>query len=230
MRDNARISVIIPALDEERSIGQVLDAIPSWVDEAIVVDNGSTDGTAATANERGARVLREPRRGYGAACLTGIAGLDPRTDVVVFLDGDFSDHPEEMDRLVDPIVADEVDLVIGSRVLGQRERGALTPQARFGNWLSCALMRLIWRHRYTDLGPFRAIGRRALLRLEMRDLDYGWTVEMQLKALRHGLRVLDAPVSYRRRVVGQSKVSGTLRGVVGAGTKILWTIFSHARD
>lgn len=222
--------MIIPALDEERSIGQVLDAIPKWVDEAIVVDNGSTDRTAARAAEHGARVLSEPRRGYGVACLTAIAGLSPRTDVVVFLDGDFSDHPEEMDRLVDPIVAQAADLVIGSRVLGRREPGALTPQARFGNWLSCTLMRLIWRHRYTDLGPFRAIGRQALQRLEMRDLDYGWTVEMQLKALRHGLRVRDVPVSYRRRTMGQSKVSGTLRGVFGAGTKILWTIFTHARD
>jgi glycosyltransferase involved in cell wall biosynthesis len=230
MRENAWISVIIPALDEERSIGQVLDAIPSWVDEAIVVDNGSTDRTAARATEYGARVLSEPRRGYGVACLTAIAGLDPRTDVVVFLDGDFSDHPEEMDRLVDPIVAQAADMVIGSRVLGQREPGALTPQARFGNWLSCALMHLIWRHRYTDLGPFRAIEHQALQRLDMRDLDYGWTVEMQLKALRHGLRVRDVPVSYRRRAMGQSKVSGTLRGVFGAGTKILWTIFTHAWD
>jgi glycosyltransferase involved in cell wall biosynthesis len=230
MRDNVRINVIIPALDEEQSIGQVLDAIPDWVDEAIVVDNGSTDRTAAMAAEHGARVLSEPRRGYGVACLTAIAALDPRTDVVVFLDGDFSDHPEEMDRLVDPIIAGEVDLVIGSRVLGQREPGALSPQARFGNWLSCTLMRVIWRHRYTDLGPFRAIGHPALLRLKMQDMDYGWTVEMQLKALRQGLRVLDVPVSYRRRLVGQSKVSGTLRGVVGAGTKILWTIFTHARD
>jgi len=229
MRNGARISVIIPALDEEASIGCVLDAIPAWVDEAIVVDNGSSDRTAAVAAEHGARVLTERRRGYGAACLTGIAGLDPRSDVVVFLDGDYSDHPEEMDRLVDPIVAGAADLVIGSRVLGQRDPGALTPQARFGNWLSCELMHLIWRHRYTDLGPFRAIGRPALQRLGMRDTDYGWTVEMQLKALRHRLRVLDTPVSYRRRI-GRSKVSGTLRGVVGAGTKILWTIFAHARD
>ena len=156
MRDTARVSVVIPALDEARSIGKVLEAVPGWVDEVIVADNGSEDGTALIAEEHGARVVYEARRGYGSACLKGIAALD-RPDIVVFLDADFSDHPEQMDLLVDPILREEADLVIGSRVLGNAEAGALTPQARFGNRLACYLMRLFWGARYTDLGPFRAI-------------------------------------------------------------------------
>lgn len=226
MRDGSRVSVIIPALNEARSIGRVLDAIPTWVDEIIVADNGSNDGTPDVAAKHGARVVHEPRRGYGSACLKAIAALD-RPDVVVFLDADFSDHPEQMDRLVDPIVHDGVDLVIGSRMRGQREPGALTPQARFGNRLACALIRLFWGVQFTDLGPFRAIRYTALQRLGMRDPDYGWTVEMQIEAVLHGLAITEAPVDYRRRV-GRSKVSGTLRGIVGAGYKILGTIFLSA--
>ncbi|MBI4962816.1 MAG: TIGR04283 family arsenosugar biosynthesis glycosyltransferase [Desulfomonile tiedjei] len=226
MRDHSRIAVIIPALNEERSIGKVISAIPAWVDEVIVGDNGSTDRTAAVARGHGARVVYEPRRGYGSACLTALAELN-NPDVVVFIDGDSSDHPEEMSLLVDPIISNEADLVIGSRTLGQREKGALPLLARFGNWLACFLIRLFWGARFTDLGPFRAIRHSALQRLDMRDPDYGWTVEMQIKAARDGLRFMEVPVSYRRRI-GKSKVSGTLRGVVGAGTKILGTIFLAA--
>lgn len=229
MRGSAKIAVVIPALNEAQSIGRVLRDVPSWVDDVIVADNGSTDATAQVARDHGARVVREPQRGYGAACLAGIAALqDP--DVVVFLDGDYSDHPDEMPDLVDPIVAGEADLVIGSRALGRREPGALTPQARFGNWLACALIRLIWRVQHTDLGPFRAIRTTALHDLHMQDRDYGWTVEMQVKAAaRPGIRAIEAPASYRRRI-GRSKISGTIRGVLGAGTKILATILLAALD
>lgn len=226
MRNGANIAVIIPALNEEPSIGQVIDAIPDWVDDIIVADNGSTDKTAEIARAHGARVVWEPQRGYGAACLAGLAALnDP--DVVVFLDGDFSDHPDEMPLLVDPITRGEADLAIGSRVLGRREAGALTPQARFGNWLACTLIRFFWNVRYTDLGPFRAVRYSTLKSFGMCDRDYGWSVEMQIKAARDGRRVLDVPVSYRRRI-GKSKVAGTVRGVIGAGWKILYTIFRAA--
>jgi glycosyltransferase involved in cell wall biosynthesis len=223
MRAETRVAVIIPALNEEKAIGKVVACVPPWVDDVIVVDNGSHDETMAVAKASGARVLLEPRRGYGSACLTGIRALK-HTDIVVFLDGDFSDYPHEMDRLVDPLIADRADMVIGSRVKGRREPGALTPQARFGNWLACLLMRLFWKIEFTDLGPFRAIVYPALMGLEMRDLDYGWTVEMQIKAAQQGLRSIEVPVSYRRRI-GTSKVSGTLKGVLLAGTKILYTIF-----
>lgn len=222
MRNGARISAIIPALNEESSIGLVLAEIPQWVDEIIVADNGSTDGTARKARDFRARVVVQPRRGYGSACLAAMAQLD-EPDVVVFLDGDFSDHPQETSLLTDPIIDGEADLTIGSRVLGRREPGSLTPQARFGNWLSCKLIQLLWGITFTDLGPFRAIRGSALQRLGMRDPDYGWTVEMQIKAAQHGLRCKEVPVSYRKRI-GRSKVSGTLRGIVGAGTKILFTI------
>jgi glycosyltransferase involved in cell wall biosynthesis len=226
MRGDARISVVIPALNEEAAIGRVLAAIPTWVDEVIVVDNGSTDGTPEVARGLGAQVVREPQRGYGAACLAGIEALNC-PDIVVFLDGDFSDHPEEMDRLVDPVAALQADLVIGSRVLGHRQPGALTPQARFGNWLACLLIRVLWQVSYTDLGPFRAVRFPVLQALNLQDRNYGWTVEMQIKAAAGGLRILEVPVSYRRRV-GQSKISGTIRGIVGAGTKILVTIGKEA--
>lgn len=226
MRNGQRISVVIPALNEERSVGKVLSAIPEWVDEVIVVDNGSKDDTVAVAEKNGARVVHEAHRGYGAACLRGIAALD-RADVVVFVDADFSDHPEQMDSLVDPIVRGEAEMVIGSRVLGTAEPGALTPQARFGNRLACYLMRLFWGVRYTDLGPFRAIRHETLRRLEMADRDYGWTVEMQIKAALRGLPATEVPVDYRKRI-GRSKISGTVRGVVGAGYKILSTIFIAA--
>lgn len=226
VRNGRTITVIIPALNEEQAIGLVLEAIPSWVDRVMVADNGSTDDTAAVAVRHGAIVVTEPRRGYGSACLRAMAELH-QTDIVVFLDGDFSDHPEEMDRLADPIIRGEVDLVVGSRVRGDCDPRALTLQARFGNWLACTLLRWFWNVEYTDLGPFRAIGYTSLMQLGMREADYGWTVEMQIKAAIRGLRTAEVPISYRPRI-GRSKVSGTIRGVVGAGTKILYTILTSA--
>ncbi|MFZ5867424.1 MAG: TIGR04283 family arsenosugar biosynthesis glycosyltransferase [Thermodesulfobacteriota bacterium] len=228
MRLGATVAVIIPALDEEAAIGKVVSSLPDWVDDVIVVDNGSRDRTAAVARASGARVLYEPTTGYGAACLKGISELkDP--DVVVFLDGDFSDFPEEMHLLVDPIVEDKADLVLGSRILGHRERGSVTLQARMGNKVACALIAHYWGMRYTDLGPFRAISYGCLRDLEMQDRNYGWTVEMQIKAVQRQLRVAEIPVSYRKRI-GRSKVSGTFKGAVAAGTKILITIFRSAVD
>lgn len=215
----ARVAVIIPALNEESAIGNVLRAIPAWVSQIIVVDNGSTDRTSAVARAAGAQVVQESRRGYGAACLAGIRVLE-QPDIVVFLDGDSSDSPSEMERLVAPIRKGQADFVIGSRRLGRCEPGALTPQQRFGNALACTLIRMLWGWRYTDLGPFRAIRYDALQALEMNDTNYGWTVQMQLRAVRLRLTIQEAPVSYRRRI-GVSKVSGTIRGVLGAGTKIL---------
>ncbi len=222
MKSAARICVVIPALNEEHSIGKVLSAIPEWVDEVVVVDNGSTDRTAEVAHSQGARVLTETRRGYGRACQAGIHALDG-PDLVVFLDGDYSDYPEEMDKLVEPILRDEADLVAGSRVLGRREPGALAPQAQFGNWLACSLIRLFWGARYTDLGAFRAIRASTLEGLGMRDPNYGWMVEMQIKATLQKARVLEVPVRYRKRI-GRSKITGTVRGSIAAGTIILFTI------
>ncbi len=226
MRYEAEVAVIIPAFNEQESIGRVLAAIPDWVDDVVVVDNGSADETAARALDGGARVVREPRRGYGAACLAGLHALRS-PDVVVFLDGDYSDHPEEMPLLVDPIIRDEADLVAGSRVLGTREPGAVTPQARFGNRLACLLIRLFWKARFTDLGPFRAVRLSAFNALGMCDRGYGWMVEMQIKATQAGLRVREIPVQYRRRI-GKSKVSGSFKGIIGAGSKILFKIFQAA--
>ncbi|GAB4363983.1 MAG: glycosyltransferase family 2 protein [Calditrichia bacterium] len=226
MKQNHRISVIIPMLNEEQSIRKVIAAIPDWVDDIITVDNGSVDRSARVAQAAGARVLHEPRTGYGNACLKGISAIE-KTDIVVFLDGDFSDYPEEMSLLVDPILNGEAEFVIGSRVLGRREPGALTPQARFGNWLSCWLIRRFWGVKFTDLGPFRAIKWSTLKQLDMKDPNYGWTVEMQIKAAKLHVPTTEIPVSYRRRI-GKSKVSGTVKGVFLAGTKILWTIFQAA--
>jgi len=222
------IVVVIPAYNEESAIGKVLADIPSdLVCQVVVVDNGSTDATAEVARSMGAKVVHEPRRGYGQACLTGIAALDD-ADIVVFLDGDYSDYPEEMPALVEPIRLDEADLVIGSRTLGQSEKGALMPQQRFGNALATWLIRLLFGVRYTDLGPFRAIRRQALERLHMVDCNFGWTVEMQIKAAQLGLRCCEIPVRYRPRL-GISKISGTLSGSLRAGYKILWTIARYAR-
>ena len=221
------IAVVIPALDEEQAIGKVLRDIPEGASQVVVVDNGSRDRTAEVARGLGAEVVAEPRRGYGQACLTGIAQLD-RPDIVVFLDGDYSDYPEEMSALVAPLLTGEADMVIGSRTLGQREKGALLPQARFGNWLSTLLIRLLFGVSFTDLGPFRALRFDALQRLAMQDRDFGWTVEMQVKAARLGLRSVEVPVRYRRRI-GTSKITGTLSGTLRAGHKILWTIFRYAR-
>ena len=220
MRNEHRICVIIPALNEERAIGRVIADIPAWVDRVVVADNGSTDRTADIARGAGAVVVAESEPGYGAACLAGLTAIAD-ADIVVFLDGDYSDYPEEMTSLVDPIIARGADMVIGSRVLGVREAGALTPQQRFGNWLATRLIRLIWGTRYTDLGPFRAIRVSSLDRLAMRDRTYGWTVEMQIKAAMHAMAVSEVPVRYRRRI-GVSKISGTIKGTIKAG----WTILS----
>jgi hypothetical protein len=226
MRNNHIISVIIPAFNEEASIGKVIGDIPEWVDEIIVGNNASTDQTAQTALDAGAMVVDQPHRGYGSACLRAMDELKA-PDIVVFLDADYSDHPDQMDRLVDPIIENAYDIVIGSRVRGSHEAGALTPQARFGNQLACWLLKKFWSATYTDLGPFRAIRYSALRRLQMRDPDYGWTIELQIKAALHQMPSTEVPVDYRKRI-GRSKVSGTIRGVIGAGYKILGTIALNA--
>jgi glycosyltransferase involved in cell wall biosynthesis len=227
------VDVVIPALDEEASLPLVLAALaglPRPVRRVVVADNGSADGTARVAAAGGAIVVAAPRRGYGSACLAGLDHLRRHgpPDVVVFVDADYSDHPEELPRLVEPLLAGDADLVIGSRVLGRRERGALLPQARAGNLVACLLIRLLYGHRYTDLGPFRAARWEALERLGMSDPDFGWTAEMQVKALAAGLRVAEVPVSYRRRL-GVSKITGTVSGTLRAGYKILWTVLRYSR-
>lgn len=229
---NQKILVIIPAFNEAESIGKVVGDIPAgWVSEVVVVNNSSTDATEANAKAAGATVLRESRRGYGFACLCGIAYADSkqgaeRPDIIVFIDGDYSDHPDQLPELLRPILEDGYDMVIGSRALGARERGAMTPQQVFGNWLATNLIRLFYRTRYTDLGPFRAIRMDKLLALEMKDQTYGWTVEMQLKAAKKKYKVTEIPVNYRRRI-GVSKISGTVKGTILAGYKILYTIFRY---
>ncbi len=226
MRGTHHCTVVIPALNEEASIAGVIAEIPDWVDRIVVADNGSTDRTAERAREAGADIADAPKRGYGSACLAGIA-VAGETDILIFVDGDLADYPDRMDTLVDPIIGEGIDMVIGSRVLGGAEAGALTSTQRFGNWLACRLIRLFWGVRYTDLGPFRAITRDALERLDMQDEDFGWTVEMQVKAASHGMRAIEVPVPYRKRI-GTSKISGTLKGTFSAGTKILWVIFRSA--
>jgi glycosyltransferase involved in cell wall biosynthesis len=221
----ADVAVVIPAWNEEASIGRVIAALPTrWHRRVVVADNNSTDRTAAVAREHGASVVPAPRQGYGSACLSGLAEVakDP-PQVVAFIDADYSDHPEQLDEVVGPVLAGEADLVLASRMLTGQPKGALLPQARFGNKLACGLMRLIWGVRYTDLGPFRAISWASLQRIGMNDPDFGWTIEMQIKAARHGLRVREVPARYRARI-GTSKITGTLSGTVRAGTKILWTI------
>ena len=229
-----RTLVLIPAFNEARSIGRVIGDLPAGlVDEIVVVDNASTDETAANACAAGAMVLREGRRGYGYACLRGLdhahaeAAAGRAFDVVVFLDGDYSDHPDELPRLLEPNLKGKADLVVGSRMLGRRlgwvEPGAMLPQALWGNRLACALMRLLLGARFTDLGPFRAVRYRALVGLGMEDRTWGWTVEMQIKAARAGLACAEVPVSYRRRI-GVSKITGTVRGTLRASAKILWSL------
>jgi len=218
------VAVVIPAWNEQEPLPRVLAALPGGIRRVLVVDNGSTDGTADAARHGGAEVIHEPRRGYGSACLAGIAALagDPPA-VVVFLDADFSDSPGELPRLLEPIAAGRAELVIGSRILGRSERRALLPQARFGNWLATRLIRVLTGVRFTDLGPFRAIRYPTLQGLGMRDTGFGWTVEMQMRAALGGVRSAEVPVSYRRRI-GRSKITGTVSGTFAAGAKILWTI------
>lgn len=225
------IKVIIPAYNEEGSVAKVIAAIPkNLVHEIIVVNNASTDATEARAKAAGATVLTELKKGYGSACLKGIeyiCSLPPaeQPDIVVFIDADYSDYPEEMPELVRPIVAEGYDMVIGSRALGKREAGSMTFPQIFGNWLSTNLLRWIYKVHFTDLGPFRAIKWQQLLAINMQDQDFGWTVEMQVKAAKHGLKCTEVPVNYRKRNAGKSKVSGTIKGTILAGHKILWTIF-----
>jgi glycosyltransferase involved in cell wall biosynthesis len=235
---SSRVAAVIPVFNEEESLPLVLGDLPFDLVECVVVcDNGSTDRSFEAAT-RGApeahrpkvEVVHESRRGYGSACLRGLAHLRETgpPDIVVFLDGDYSDHPEELSALLLPIETDRADFVVGSRRLGIAEKGALLPQARFGNALAVFLIRLLTGKRYTDLGPFRAIRWEALERLGMGDRDFGWTCEMQMKAIGAGLRIAEVPVSYRRRV-GVSKIAGTFTGSIRAGTKILWWVFRHAR-
>ncbi len=221
------IKVIIPAYNEADAIGKVIAAIPKEVSEVVVVDNNSSDQTATVAQKAGATVLFEPKKGYGHACLKGIAHVaNHPPDVLVFLDGDYSDHPEELTKLTAPILKGEVDFVVGARVPELREKGALTPQQIFGNALACFLMRWLYHSRFTDLGPFRAIRWSTLQDLNMKDKTYGWTVEMQLKVLRQEIRYQEVPLSYRKRI-GVSKVSGTVKGTIFAGIKIIGWIVKH---
>jgi len=221
-----RFALIIPALNEADSIGQQLSQLPgSLFAQIIVVDNGSVDATPEVARAGGAQVVREPRRGYGQACQTGLEHLRPEITAVIFMDADLSDDPVDVRRLARTFEEGGWDLVVGSRVLGRAEPGSLTPVQRFGNWLTTRLIRWIWHATFTDLGPLRVIRRDALGQLGLRDRNFGWNVEMQAKAARLGLKVTEVPVNYRRRAYGKSKISGTLRGSLRAGVKILWTIY-----
>ena len=225
--NQAIVDVIIPAYNEEKSISKVINDIPNWVREVIVCNNASTDHTREYAITAGATVVDQPIPGYGNACLKGIEHIDSKEinpDIVVFLDGDYSDHPEQMGDLIRPIVKDDFDMVIGSRALGKLQKGSMTPQQIFGNWLATNLIKLIYNYQFTDLGPFRAIKWSCLTNLEMKDRDYGWTVEMQVKAAKYKLKCTEIAVDYRKRI-GVSKVSGTVKGTILAGHKILWTIF-----
>ncbi|WP_029036640.1 glycosyltransferase family 2 protein [Salinimicrobium xinjiangense] len=225
-----QIKVIIPAYNEAGSIGLVVADVPVIVDEVIVVSNNSTDATEEVAAKAGATVLREPRKGYGYACLKGmdyIAKLPEKPEIIVFLDGDYSDYPQELEKIVEPILQRDFDLVIGARVKRWREKGAMTFPQIFGNWLATSLMKWFFNAKFTDLGPFRAIKYDKLLALEMEDKTYGWTVEMQLKALKKNYSYEEVPVHYRNRI-GESKVSGTVKGAFMAGVKILTWIFKYS--
>jgi glycosyltransferase involved in cell wall biosynthesis len=233
MKQKTTIDVLIPAWNEEKALPLVLADIPkAWVRQVIVCDNGSTDGTAAAARAAGAIVVSQPQRGYGNACLAGMRYLEAmpaseQPEIVVFLDGDYSDYPEELPKVADPILNDGKDMVIGSRHLGGMQPGAMTIPQRFGNWLAPRLIRSFYGYRFSDLGPFRAIRWDALKRLDMRDRNFGWTVEMQVKAAKLKLDCAEVPVRYRKRAAGRSKVSGTLKGTVLAGWKIITTIFKY---
>ncbi|WP_370390692.1 glycosyltransferase family 2 protein [uncultured Winogradskyella sp.] len=224
------IKVIIPAFNEQDSIGLVIKAIPEIANEIIVVSNNSTDQTEQVALDAGATVLKEARKGYGYACLKGmayIANQNETPDIIVFLDGDYSDYPEEMSKIVQPIIEEDIDFVVGARVKALREKGSMTLPQIFGNWLATTLMRLFFKSTFTDLGPFRAIKYQRLMDLKMEDKTYGWTVEMQLKALKQRLTYREIPVRYRNRI-GESKVSGTVKGAIFAGVKILGWIFKYS--
>jgi glycosyltransferase involved in cell wall biosynthesis len=224
------IKVIIPAYNEEDSIGKIINEIPSIVDEIIVVNNNSSDFTEVNAKKAGATVLNESQKGYGYACLKGINYLNNQVikpDIVVFLDGDYSDYPEELTKLVNPIILNDIDFVIGARVKRLREKHSMTPQQIFGNWLATSLMKFFFNGKFTDLGPFRAIKYQKLIELEMVDKTYGWTVEMQLKSIRQNLTYIEVPVKYKKRI-GTSKVSGTIKGTIFAGFKILGWIFKYS--
>ena len=224
------VGVIIPAYNEAQSLGLVLTSIPfEKVKQVIVVNNGSTDETAKIARQGGAQVVDAPLRGYGNACQAGVTYLEScenPPEIIVFLDGDYSDYPEEISLLTKPIETNQADFVIGSRVLGTRQKGALLPHQAFGNWLAVNLIRFMFGYKYSDLGPFRAIRSKSLQLLGMRDTTFGWTVEMQVKAAKYGLKVVEVPVRYRKRV-GKSKVSGTIRGSFLAAYKIIFTIFKE---
>ncbi|MCF6296363.1 MAG: glycosyltransferase family 2 protein [Flavobacteriaceae bacterium] len=225
-----KIKVIIPAFNEADSIAKVINDIPDIVDEVIVVSNNSTDLTEINAKQAGATVLTENQKGYGYACLKGmdyISKQNPKPDIIVFLDGDYSDFPEELTKLVQPIIKNDIDFVIGARVKRLREQGSMTPQQVFGNWLATFLMKLMFGAKFTDLGPFRSIKYNKLLALNMEDKTYGWTVEMQLKAIKQKLTYVEVPVNYRNRI-GVSKVSGTVKGSIFAGIKILGWIFKYS--
>jgi glycosyltransferase involved in cell wall biosynthesis len=224
------IKVIIPAYNEQDSIAKVIKDIPKIVDEIIVISNNSTDDTEINAQNAGATVLIERLKGYGYACLKGmdyIAKQKTKPEIVVFLDGDYSDYPEQLTEIIDPIIKNNIDFVIGSRIKELREVGSMTPQQIFGNWLATFLMKLFFGARFTDLGPFRAIKYNKLLNLKMEDKTYGWTVEMQLKALKQKLNYVEVPMKYRNRI-GVSKVSGTVKGSIFAGIKILSWIFKYS--
>lgn len=224
------IKVIIPAFNEEDAIANVIQEIPSCVSEIIVVDNNSNDTTALVAKSAGATVLSESQKGYGYACLKGLSYIEttsPLPDIVVFLDGDYSDYPEELTLLVDPIINNDCEFVLGSRTKDLREDGSMTPQQIFGNWLATTLMRIFFNSKFTDLGPFRAIRYSTLKSLNMTDKTYGWTVEMQLKVLKKKVSYKEIPVRYKKRI-GVSKVSGTIKGTIFAGIKILGWIFKYS--
>jgi len=225
-----KIKVIIPAFNEQDSIVNVINDIPDIVEEVIVVSNNSTDNTEINAKEARATVLTESQKGYGYACLKGmeyIAKQETKPNIIVFLDGDYSDYPEELTKIVAPILKDDIDFVIGARIKRLREQGSMTPQQVFGNWLATFLMKIMFRAKFTDLGPFRAIKYDKLLALNMKDKTYGWTVEMQLKAIIQKLSYIEIPVKYRNRI-GVSKVSGTVKGSIFAGIKILGWIFKYS--
>jgi len=224
------IKVIIPAYNEQDSIANVITEIPSVVSEVIVVNNNSTDNTVAIAEKVGATVLTETNKGYGYACLKGMEYIslqNEKPDIIVFLDGDYSDYPAELTKIIAPILTNDIDLVIGARVPELREKYSVTPQQIFGNWLACFLMKILFKSTFTDLGPFRAIKYNKLLALNMSDKTYGWTVEMQLKALKQQFSYVEVPVNYKKRI-GVSKVSGTIKGAIFAGVKILTWIFKYS--